>query len=90
MLDTTFGQKEEFRRWAVRQQPRDKLDVTVATRLPAGRFKILEGWCTRSLRRRSELLGIVLDRVLEIYEQEAGADAPLEFFVRRLHLDRDV
>jgi hypothetical protein len=32
----------------------------------------------------------VLERVLEIYEQEAEAGEPLEFFVRKLHLDRDL
>jgi hypothetical protein len=42
------------------------------------------------LRKRAELVGIVLDRVLEIYEEEATADEPLEFFVRKLHLGRDL
>ncbi|HUI42100.1 MAG TPA: hypothetical protein VL523_09035 [Terriglobia bacterium] len=72
------------------KQKREKLDVTVAARLPLARYRALEEWCQHSLRRRSELVGIILDRVLEIYEQEAGAHEPLEFFVRRLHLDRDL
>lgn len=70
------------------KQKRERLEITVAARLPLARFRLLENWCSRSLRKRSELVGIVLDRLLEIYEQEADADEPLEHFVRRLHLDR--
>ena len=69
---------------------REKLDIAVSGRLPISRFRTLESWCGQSLRKRSELVGIVLDRVLEIYEQEASADEPLEFFVRKLHLSRDL
>jgi hypothetical protein len=69
---------------------REKLDVSVSGRLPMARFRTLEAWCGHSLRKRSELVGIVLERVLEIYEQEAEAGEPLEFFVRKLHLDRDL
>jgi hypothetical protein len=72
------------------KQKREKLDVTVATRLPLARYRALEAWCHSSLRKRSELVGIILDRVLEIYESEAGGEEPLEFFVRRLHLDRNL
>lgn len=67
---------------------REKLDVAVSGRLPVTRFRTLESWCGHSLRKRSELVGIVLDRVLEIYEQEAEAGEPLEYFIRKLHLDR--
>jgi hypothetical protein len=75
-----------FGKWAVRQK-RDKLDVTVAARLPLARYRALENWCRHSMRRRSELIGIVLERVIDLYEEEAKADEPLEFFIRRLHLD---
>ena len=82
--------RQEFRNWAMKQsRTREKLDMSVSTRLPLARFRTLEAWCSRSLRKRSEVAGIILNRVLEIYEQEAGADEPLEFFVHRLHLDRD-
>jgi hypothetical protein len=67
----------------------ERVDITVATRLSLSRFRTLETWCQRSLRRRSELIGIVLNRVLDLYEQESG-NQPLEFFVRRLHLKRDL
>ena len=75
-----------FGKWAVAQK-RDKLDVTVAARLPLARYRVLESWCRRSMRRRSEVVGIVLERVIELYEDEAKSDEPLEFFIRRLHLD---
>lgn len=75
-----------FGKWAMVQK-RDKLDVTIATRLPLARYRALENWCRRSMRRRSELVSIVLERVIDLYEDEAKADEPLEFFIRRLHLD---
>jgi hypothetical protein len=86
MLGAVCGPYAGFGKWSVNQK-RDKLDVTVATRLPLARYRALENWCRNSMRRRSELVGIVLDRVIEIYELEARADEPLEFFIRRLHLD---
>jgi hypothetical protein len=86
MLGTHLGVRGEFGKWPMKQKQR--LEVTVAGRLPLARYRILEDWCSRSLRKRSELVGIVLDRLLEIYEEEADADQPLEHFVRRLHLDR--
>ena len=89
MLGVSYTTREELRKWVMKQK-RERLDMTVATRLPLSRYRTLEVWCGRSLRKRSELIGIVLDRVLEIYEKEAGDDEPLEFFVRRLHLDRDL
>jgi len=47
----------------------------------------LQKWCNSSLRKRSEVIGLVLDRVLEIYEHQEGSDQPLEQFIRRLRLD---
>jgi len=88
VINAGIATREEFRAWAMKQK--HKLDVSISTRLPLGHFKTLENWCSRSFRKRSELVGIVLERVLEIYEQEAGTDQPLEHFVRRLRLDRDL
>ncbi|HEY6290048.1 MAG TPA: hypothetical protein VI455_00585 [Terriglobia bacterium] len=88
MLGAGLATKAEFQKWVMKQK--QKLDVSISTRLPLTRYRTLEAWCSRSLRKRSELVGIVLDRVLEIYEEEAGTDQPLEFFIRRLHLDRDL
>lgn len=89
MLSAGYATNQSFGKWIVNQK-RDKLEMTVATRLPLARYRALEGWCRRSMRRRSELVGIVLDRVIAIYEDEAKADEPLELFIRRLHLDRDL
>lgn len=88
MPDLGSSPQTEFARWALKQK-RERVDITVATRLSLSRFRTLESWCQRSLRRRSELVGIVLNRVLDLYEQEGGAE-PLEFFVKRLYLKRDL
>ena len=80
--------RQTYQGWTMNRK-RDRLDVSVCGRLALARFRTLEAWCGHSLRKRAELVGIVLDRVLEIYEQEANAGEPLEFFVRKLHLDRD-
>jgi len=88
MPDLCSTAQTEFTKWALKQK-RERVDITVATRLSLGRFRTLESWCQRSLRRRSEVVGIILNRVLELYEEE-GAAEPLEFFVRRLHLKREL
>ena len=82
--------KQQFGNWAMKQNKRSKLDISISTRLPLATFRALDEWCSRSLRKRSEVAGIILSRVIEIYEEEARADEPLEFFVHRLHLDRDL
>jgi len=66
---------------------REKLEVSVGGRLPVSKYRTLEVWCDRSLRKKSEVVGIVLERIIEIYEQEAHADEPIEHFIRRLHLN---
>ena len=87
-LDSSSPAPTDFGKWALRPK-HEKVDITVATRLSLSRYRLLETWCQRSLRRRSELVGIVLNRVLDLYEQEGGNE-PLEFFVRRLHLARNL
>jgi hypothetical protein len=77
------------RKASVPTRKREKLDVPVVGRLALSKYRTLEAWCTRSLRRRAEVVGIMLERVLEIYEQEADADEPIEHFVRRLHLGKE-
>jgi hypothetical protein len=66
---------------------RSKMEVPVTGRLQAESFRSLQKWCTSSMRKRSEVIGLVLERVLEIYEHQEGADQPLEQFIRRLRLD---
>ena len=88
MAGASAGTRQDRPGWNINRK-RDRLDVSVCGRLPLARFRTLETWCGRSLRKRAELIGIVLDRVLEIYEDEANAGEPVEFFVRKLHLDPD-
>jgi len=66
---------------------REKVEIPVTGRLPSGKFRTLQVWCHKSMRKRSELVGIVLERVLEIYEREEGLEQPVEQFIRRLRLD---
>ncbi|MGO9275150.1 MAG: hypothetical protein ACLQOO_33765 [Terriglobia bacterium] len=66
---------------------RDKMEVPVTGRLQAEKFRSLQKWCSSSLRKRSEVIGLVLERVLDIYEHQEGSDQPLEHFIRRLRLD---
>ncbi len=66
---------------------KEKHEVAIAARLSANKFRSLETWCDASLRKRSEIITIVLERVLEILEQQPSVDQPVEQFVRRLRLD---
>jgi hypothetical protein len=65
---------------------RDKVAIPVSGRLTPARYRTLQGWCTGSYRKRSEVVSIVLDRVLEILEQ-GGTPQPVENFVQRLRVD---
>ncbi len=65
---------------------RDKMAVAVAGRLSVAKFRTLQGWCTGTYRKRSEVVSIVLERVLEILEQ-GGTPPPVESFVQRLRVD---
>jgi len=66
---------------------RSKMEIPVTGRLQAAKFESLQKWCSISLRKRSEVIGLVLERVLDIYEHQEGTDQPLEQFIRRLRLD---
>ena len=64
----------------------NKTAVVVAGRLSPAKFRTLQGWCSGTYRKRSEVVSIVLDRVLEILEQGGNAQ-PVESFVERLRVD---
>jgi hypothetical protein len=64
----------------------DKVAIPVSGRLTPARFRTLQGWCSGAYRKRSEVVSMVLDRVLEILEQ-GGAHQPVETFVQRLRAD---
>jgi hypothetical protein len=65
---------------------KEKLEIAVAGRLSLAKFRTLQGWCNGTYRKRSEVVSIVLDRVLEILEQGGNAQ-PVESFVERLRVD---
>ncbi len=69
------------------RRSKSKMEVPVCARLSADRFRVLETWCDFSFRKRAEVVGLVLDRVLEILEQQASTEVPVEQFVRRLRVD---
>ena len=62
----------------------EKMAIPVSGRLSPARYSTLQGWCTGTFRKRSEVVSLVLDRVLEILEQ-GGTPQPVESFVQRLH-----
>jgi hypothetical protein len=66
---------------------KEKMEMPVCARVSASKFHTLEIWCDNSFRKRSEVVGIVLERVLEILEQQASVRQPVEEFVRRLRID---
>ncbi len=69
------------------RKSKDKMEVPICGRLSADRFRVLENWCDFSFRKRSEVVGMVLERVLEILELQPSSEMPVEQFVRRLHVD---
>jgi hypothetical protein len=74
---------------AVMDRVRDKMAIPVSGRLTPARYRTLQGWCCGAYRKRSEVVSMVLDRVLEILEQ-GGAPQPVESFVQRLRADPPV
>ncbi len=69
------------------RKKKEKMEMPVCARVSASKFHTLEIWCDNSFRKRSEVVGIVLERVLEILEQQASVRQPVEEFVRRLRID---
>ncbi|MGH9326374.1 MAG: hypothetical protein ACRD2B_06780 [Terriglobia bacterium] len=66
---------------------KEKMEMPVCTRVSVSKFRTLEAWCDNSFRKRSEVVGIVLERVLELLEQHSCVDQPVEEFVRGLRSD---
>jgi hypothetical protein len=69
------------------RKKKEKMEMPVCARVSASKFHTLEVWCDNSFRKRSEVVGIILERVLEILEQQASVRQPVEEFVRRLRID---
>jgi hypothetical protein len=66
---------------------REKMEMPVCARVSLSKFRTLEVWCDNSFRKRSEVVAMVLERVLEMVEQHANIDVPVEDFIRRLRAD---
>jgi hypothetical protein len=67
---------------------REKMLMTVCARVSPSKFRTLEVWCDNSFRKRSEVVGMVLERILDMVEEYASIEQPVEEFVRRLRADR--
>jgi hypothetical protein len=67
---------------------REKMMMPVCGRVSPSRFHTLEVWCDNSFRKRSEVVALVLERVLDMVEEHENIDVPVEDFIRRLRADR--
>jgi hypothetical protein len=64
----------------------EKPEQTVHGKLTWSLFTRLERWLRCTRRKKCEAVSMVMERVLELYEQQGVEDQPLEQFVRRLQL----
>ncbi|MGH9398525.1 MAG: hypothetical protein ACRD18_16955 [Terriglobia bacterium] len=65
---------------------KEKMEMPVCTRVSLTTFRALEVWCDNSFRKRSEVVGIVLERIVEMLSQQQCIEQPVEEFVRRLRV----
>ncbi|MGH9352599.1 MAG: hypothetical protein ACRD2G_10620 [Terriglobia bacterium] len=65
---------------------KEKMEMPICTRVSLSTFRALEVWCDNSFRKRSEVVGIVLERIVEILSQQHCIEQPVEEFVRRLRV----
>lgn len=66
-----------------------KRDMTVSGRLPESVYETLEHWRINALlgRKRAEVIGLLLERILGMIAEGQALDQPLEHIVRRLRLE---
>lgn len=65
---------------------KEKMEMPICTRVSLSTFRALEIWCDNSFRKRSEVVGIVLERIVEILSQQHCIEQPVEEFVRKLRV----
>lgn len=65
---------------------KEKMEMPICTRVSVSTFRALEVWCDNSFRKRSEVVGLVLERIVEILSQQSCIEQPVEEFVRRLRI----
>ncbi len=69
------------------QQGSLDFDIAVSTRLPETQVRKIDEWAERGLRKRSNVLEMLLRRVLSMIEETNSFDRPVDDVVRRLRLD---
>ncbi|MGH9436904.1 MAG: hypothetical protein ACRD22_03190 [Terriglobia bacterium] len=65
---------------------KEKMEMPICTRVSLTTFRALEVWCDNSFRKRSEVVGLVLERIVEMLSQQQCIEQPVEEFVRRLRV----
>lgn len=65
---------------------KEKMEMPVCTRVSLTTFRALEVWCDNSFRKRSEVVGMVLERIVDMLSQQQCIEQPVEEFVRRLKI----
>lgn len=76
----------ETRIKAMAGKKKEKMEMPVCTRVSVSTFRTLDIWCDNSFRKRSEVIGLLLERVVEIISQQHCIDLPVEEFARSLCL----
>lgn len=71
---------------AMAAKKKEKMEMPVCTRVSVSTFRTLDIWCDNSFRKRSEVIGLLLERVVEIIGQQHCIDLPVEEFARSLCL----
>ncbi|MGH9405976.1 MAG: hypothetical protein ACRD3D_09105 [Terriglobia bacterium] len=70
----------------VMPRKKEKMEMPICTRVSVSTFRTLEVWCDNSFRKRSEVIGLVLERIVEMVSQQQYIEQPVEEFVRHLHV----
>jgi hypothetical protein len=74
--------------FSMMNRKKEKMLVPICARVSASKFRTLEVWCDNSFRKRSEVLAMVVERVLDLVEEQASSEQPVEEFVRNLRAVR--
>lgn len=71
---------------AMAAKKKEKMEMPVCTRVSVSTFRTLDIWCDNSFRKRSEVIGLLLERIVEIISQQHCIEQPVEEFARNLCL----
>ena len=67
--------------------PKKKLDVSISGRVSEDTCRELDSWLDRIWRKRSEAVGLIVERVLNLVRESGRPDLALECVVRSLRLE---